>query len=145
MDRIPQRAQFQFREINRLATKTKYFPANFLCAQPSSSTDVTLGNRARLHHLTVFHPNAAPQQTLQTRNQNRQLKWLGQIIIRTRSKSLEHILGPPARREHQNRHVILLLAQQRRDIKSTLSRQHHVEHNHVEAFFFLDQTIERRL
>src|ERR1700691_6617533 len=97
MDRISQRAQFELREINRLAAKVEYVAARFVFAQSVQVRNLSCSAIASPRLVDVFHPHAAPQQTLQARDQNRQLKGLRQIIIRARCKTLKHILSPTAR------------------------------------------------
>ena len=84
---------------------------------------------------------AAPQQPLQPRQQNRQVERLGQIIVRPRRKTFQHIFGPAARGQHEHRHIIPCRAQFRNHAEPIFSRQHNVEHDGIEVFFLAEQTI----
>src|ERR1700704_3206567 len=118
----------------------RWFPA-----RPPRLVTVMAIALASARPIAVFHPRTAPQQALQSSDKNRQLKRLRQIIIRARRESLQHIFRAPARRQHQNRDVVLLLAEQGRDIKAALAGQHHVENDCVEAFSFFDEPLQSRL
>ncbi len=148
MDGISQRAQFQFFEVNRLATKTEGIAASFRLAlrrRPRLVATRLVADHGSARRAGVFHPNGAPQQALQAGDQNGQLKGLWQVIVRARREPLEHIFRTPAGGQHQNRHIIFLLAQQGRDIKAALAREHDVENDRVEAFFFFEQPVQSRL
>src|SRR5580704_13097550 len=82
--------------------------------------------------LADAHPLAAPQQTLQPRQQDGKLEWFWKIVIGSRSKTLEHILGPAAGSQHEHRNEIFRRAQLGGDGKTVLARKHHVEHKGIE-------------
>ena len=95
--------------------------------------------------LILLHPLAAAQQSAQPGQQNLQLERLGQVIVRARLETLQHIGGPAARGQHQHRHVMPGGAQLLRHREAVLARQHHVEHDGVVAVAIGQQPIERLL
>src|ERR1035437_6062441 len=103
MDGISQRAQFQFLEVNRLAGKTEGIAASFRFAlrrRPRLVTARLVADRLVADHGSarragVFHPDTAPQQALQTSDQNGQLTRLGTVLVGARRATLPNILRPP--------------------------------------------------
>ena len=70
----------------------------------------------------------------------------GQVVVGARLESLQHVLGPAARRQHQHRHELLRFAQLADDGEAILARQHDVEDDQVERRRRLaEQPRQRRL
>src|SRR5579871_199446 len=90
-------------------------------------------------------PLAPAQQSPDARNQNCQFERLGQVIVGSRRKALQHVFGMIARRQHQGRNELPALPELRHHRKSVLARQHHVQHHHVEGRIGRGQDFQRRL
>ena len=89
-------------------------------------------------------PLRPAQQAADARQQDGELGRLGQIVVGAGGKSLQHVFGTPARRQHQDRHELLGGAQLGHDRESVLARQHHVEHDQIEwAVVATEQALER--
>ena len=70
----------------------------------------------------------------------------GQVVVGARLESLQDILGPAARRQHQHRHELPGFAQLADDGEAILARQHDVEDDQVERRRRLaEQPRQRRL
>ena len=91
--------------------------------------------------LSAPHPLAAPQQPLQSCQQDRKIKRLRQIIVGPGSESLQHVFRTSHRRQHQHRHIIARGAQLRDHAESVFARKHDVEHDRIEIFILLQQAI----
>ena len=93
----------------------------------------------------LLRPFLAPQQTFDSRQQDRQVERLRQVIVGARFKSLQHVFGPASRRQHQYRNIILRLPQLPRHRKPIFSRQHHVQHQRIIEFIVFQQPVQRFL
>jgi hypothetical protein len=84
----------------------------------------SLGRAGRL--AGAGEPGAAPQQALEPRQEYGQLEGLGEVIVGAGRESLEHVFWAAARREDENGHVVLRLAQRGDHGEAVHARQHHV-------------------
>jgi hypothetical protein len=80
-----------------------------------------------------FHPLGAAQQAAQARQQDRKLEGLGQIIVRPRLETLQHIFRTAASGEHQHRHENVLPAKFADHPEAILAGKHDVEDHDIEA------------
>src|SRR5258708_7300132 len=85
------------------------------------------------------------QKALQSCQQNGQFKWLCQVIVRARRKSLEYVFWPAPRRQHENRHEVPRRPQICRNCKAVFAGQHDVKNNSIETFGFGKQKVKGRL
>lgn len=60
-------------------------------------------------------------------------------------EAMEHVLRAAAGGEHQDRHVVAVLAQLAGDLEAVLAGQHHVEHDGIEGRGGLGQPLQRGL
>src|SRR5579864_4562597 len=130
------RAQFESAKVDRS-------PGEGKCSEVAYIVAIALwffGPRG----LRSADPLAAPQQALQPRQQNRKIKRLGQIIVRARGESFEHVFRAPARRQHQYGNIVARGSQLRDHAEPVFPRQHDVEHDGVKLFFLLQQLVSRR-
>ena len=80
-----------------------------------------------------------------SRDQHVQLEWFGQVVVRSRLEALHHVVGAPARRQHQDRHIVAFAPQVARHIESVDARQHHVEHDEIDRVFGGSNAVQRLL
>src|SRR5579863_6781095 len=90
------------------------------------------GKRVGGRRLADAHPLAAPQQTLQARQQDGKLERFGKIVVGPGSEALKHIFGAAARSQHKYGNEILRRAQLGGDGKTVLAGKHDVEHDGIE-------------
>src|SRR5712675_3288269 len=72
-------------------------------------------------------PRFAPEQASDTRDQDGQIEWLRQIIIRARLKSLQDILRARARRQHEYGNVVVRRTQSSSYSETVFSGQHYIQ------------------
>ena len=125
---MPQRAHFHRAEIERAA---------------GERIDVRLGAVGFRRVLLV--PSPPSQQSVDAREEDRELEGLGQVVVRTSLESSQHVFRAAARGEHQDRQELLGRTQLRRDGEAVFARQHHVEDHDVEDAPLFQQEIERLL
>ena len=96
----------------------------------ADSTDL---DRIILRRIAADQPLIARQMCLHARHQLARRKWLGNIVIRSQSKTADFIDVILLRRHHQNRRVFLLpdlLA----DLKTVNARKHQIQDVHIKIF-----------
>src|SRR3954470_4800238 len=98
-----------------------------------------------IFHALVSHaqPLSTPQQSMHTRQQNLQFKWLSKIVISASIKTLQHIFRTSARGKHQYGDELAILAQLLRYAETISTGQHHVEHDRV--IWILRDELQRTL
>src|SRR6266436_3001108 len=82
----------------------------------------------------VAEPVFAAQKTFYPRQQDGQIEWLRQVIISAGFESLEYILRSGARGQHQQRYVVLGLAELPGHCEAILSGKHNVQYQRIESF-----------
>ncbi len=78
-------------------------------------------------------PCHAPEQTVETRQQDGKIKGLGKIIVGPRAESVEHILRTAAGGEHEDGNEILLRSQFRGDREPIPPREHDVQDDGIDG------------
>jgi hypothetical protein len=89
--------------------------------------------------LSRTHPFRTAQQTLQARQQNWQLEWLGEIVIRSGGESFQDILRSASGSEHQNWDEISAGAEFGGYRETVFAGEHYVEDYGVEVLFSVEQ------
>src|SRR3954470_7088250 len=130
-DRAVVRAQLQFAKVDRSARKRE---------GPEIPAAVGLTFTRTVCRLPL-HPLAPTQQSLQPGQQNRKIERLGQVIVRSRCKAFENVLGTPSCGQHQYRDVIARGAQLGDDLEPIFAGKHDVQHTDVKILFFPQQAI----
>src|SRR6267142_2619512 len=136
MDGVSESAQFEFAEIDCLPIEAE----NVGPALDLQSLILACGNVAPG---SFFHPRAAAQKAIESRDQYGQFKRLGKIIVGARCKALQNVLSASASRQHEDRHVVLSFAKLSGNIKAAFAREHYVQNQRVEWLLLLEQTRER--
>ena len=89
-------------------------------------------------------PQAASQQGVHARDEDRQVERFRQIVVGSGGKALQDVLGAPPRRQHEDRDEVTALAQGRGDLEAVDARQHDVEDDGVERRSAGFDDVERR-
>src|SRR5215471_5807300 len=84
-------------------------------------------------------PFFAAQQALNARQQDLEIEWFGQVVVRTGSESHEHILGTATGCEHQQGDVMVRLPKLSGNGEAVFAGEHHVEHEQVEGGALFEQ------
>ena len=89
-------------------------------------------------------PDVAAQQRVDSREQNRQLERLRQVVVCARGKSAQDVFGAAARRQHQDRGEPASRAHLGCHAEAVDAGQHHVEHHQIDAARVGRHEIQRR-